>query len=115
MHVPPDMEGLVPISCPGMTLSPSTLDLRKDAPPVITVSVSEQTAINAGSVTGQFVDHANKPFVRRPITVLLPNGEEVERHTDDQGYFEAPQGSRVYAREDDWGSATEPVYLTGNI
>jgi hypothetical protein len=113
MHVPPDMEGLVSISCPGMTLSPSTIDLRKDASPVMTVTVSDQ---NAGiSVRGQFLDHANTPFVRRPISVLLPNGDEVQVLTDEQGFFEAPKGSRVYAREDNWGSATEPVYLTETI
>lgn len=116
MHVPPDMDGLVSLSCPGMTLTPSTIDLRKGAPPVVTVAVSDQSGASAGtSVRGQFVDHGNTPFVRRRLNVLLPNGDEVQVLTDDEGFFEAPKGSQVYAREDDWGAATEPVYLTETI
>lgn len=116
MHVPPDMDGLVSISCPGITLTPSIIDLRKGAQPVMTVTVSDQSGATAGSsVRGQFVDHGNMPFVRRPISVLLPNGDEVQVLTDEQGFFEAPKGSHVYAREDDWGAATEPVYLTETI
>jgi hypothetical protein len=116
MHVPLDMDGLVPISCPGMTLSPSIIDLRKDAQPVMTITVSDQPGLTAGvNVRGQFVDDKNMPFVRRPISVLLPNGEEVQVLTDEQGFFEAPKGSSVRAREDNWGAATESVYLTETI
>lgn len=115
-HVPPDMDGWVPICCPGMTLMPSTIDLRKGAQPVMTIMVSDQSGAFAGScVRGQFVDHSNMPFAKRPISVLLPNGDEVQVLTDEQGFFEAPKGSQVYAREDDWGAATEPVYLTETI
>ncbi len=116
MHVPPDMDGLVFLSCPGMTLTPSTIDLRKGAQPVMTVTVSDYSGGSAGtSVRGQFLDHENTPFVRRPISVLLPNGKEHRVLTDEQGFFEAPEGSRVYAQEDEWGAATEPVYLTETI
>jgi hypothetical protein len=49
------------------------------------------------------------------VAVLLPNGDEIEVLTDQQGRFQAPVGSTVYAREDEWGLATERVYLTEKI
>jgi hypothetical protein len=114
MKVPEDMNGVFPISLPGKAFSPSSLDLREGANPVSTVAVSDQP-VTGRSVRGRFVDDADSPFVRRPLTVLLPNGDEVQVLTDDEGYFEAPHGSRVYAREDEWGSATGPVYLIESI
>jgi hypothetical protein len=63
----------------------------------------------------RFVDENNKPFVGRRVAVLLPNGDEIEIETDEQGYFEAPQGSRVYARQDQWGLAAEPIVVSEGL
>lgn len=118
MNVPDDLDGVLPVTSlgKGKTFSPAFIDLRKGASPVSTVAVADQGTADAGlTIRSQFVDHANVPFARRTVTVLLPNGDEIRVLTDEQGFFEAPRGSRVYAREDDFGLATEPVYLTEEI
>jgi len=90
--------------------------LREGAPPVTTVAVSDQPVTASGrNAEGLLLDHTNKPFVGRRVAVLLPNGDETEVLTDQQGRFQAPSGSTVYAREDEWGLATERVYLTEKI
>jgi hypothetical protein len=110
--LPSDMTGIRTLTSPGKVFNPPYLDLGEGATPVSVVSVSDLAgADTASSVRGRFVDDANLPFARRPITVLLPNGDEVQVTTDDAGYFEAPHGSKVFAREDDWGLATEPIIL----
>jgi hypothetical protein len=110
LQVPENLQGTaLPISAPGVVLTPNTLDLSK---PVVTVTVADQPVTASGRpVKGQFVDQAGKPFIRRPISVLLPDGDEIQVTTDDNGFFEAPQGSQVYAREDEFGMATEPLIV----
>jgi hypothetical protein len=89
------------------------VDLRDGSNPVAVVKVSQQSlATPAQMVRGKFVDTAQTPFARRPLVVLLPNGDEVETFTDDAGEFEAPPGSKVFAREDDWGLATVPIVVS---
>lgn len=113
MKVPDGMNGVFPLSAPGVTFFPPAINLSKGAPPVSTVAVADQPVTASGrTVRGRFVDNANSPFLHRTISVLLPNGDEIQVTTDDQGYFDAPVGSQVYAREDEWGLATEPLYLS---
>jgi hypothetical protein len=111
LDVPKDLDGMVPISAPGQVFSPAMLDLRKDAPPVITVTVAEETAAASAMSRGLFVDESNVPFVNRPVTVLLPDGREIKTMTDDEGFFEAPEGSQVFAGQHDSGPATETVIV----
>lgn len=111
LDVPPDLDGMVPISAPGYVFSPAMLDLRKDAPPVITVTASDETAAESAFARGLFVDESNVPFVNRPITMLLPNGREVQTMTDDEGFFDAPEGSQVFAAQHDSGPATEMIIV----
>jgi len=112
MKVPDGMNGVFPLSAPGVTFFPPSLNL-SNAPPVSTVAVAYQPVTASGrTVRGRFVDNANAPFAHRTISVLLPNGDELQVTTDGEGYFDAPQGSQVYAREDEWGLATEPLYLS---
>jgi len=111
-NLPADMTGVRTLIALGKVFNPAYLDLREGAPPVSLVQVSDLTGADAtSSVRGRFVDQDNLPFVRRPITVLLPNGNEVPGITDDAGYFEVPHGSQVSAREDEWGLSTEPVLV----
>ena len=113
---PRELTGEVHLSHAQMAFSPSYFELNANTPPVFVVTVAERAQSPAGQrVRGRFVDDVNSPFVRRPLAVLLPNGDEVQVVTDDEGYFEAPHGSRVYAREDKWGLATEPIYLTETV
>jgi hypothetical protein len=114
LNIPPSLEGAVlTISAPNVTFTPPTLDATKNAPTVTTFTVAEQTVLASGrTVQARFVDQANVPFVHRPVWVLLPNGDEIQLETDDQGYFEAPVGSQVYAREDAWGAPTDPVVVS---
>ena len=116
MKIPNDLNGVLPVSSAGKAFTPSSLDLREGAPPVTTVAVSDQPVTASGrNAEGLLLDHTNKPFVGRRVAVLLPNGDEIEVLTDQQGRFQAPVGSTVYAREDEWGLATERVYLTEKI
>ncbi len=114
LNIPPTLEGAVlTLSAPNVTFTPAALDATKNAPTVTTFTVTEQAVLASGrTVQARFVDQTNTPFVRRPIWVLLPNGDEIQLETDDQGYFEAPVGSQVYAREDAWGAPTEPVMVS---
>jgi hypothetical protein len=113
---PRELMGEVHLSHPQMAFSPSYFELNANTPPVFVVTVAERAQVAIGRrIRGRFVDDVNSPFARRPLAVLLPNGDEVEVMTDDDGYFEAPHGSRVYAREDKWGLATEPIYLTETV
>jgi hypothetical protein len=113
LKVPNDVKGVFPIIAAGFSFSPPLLDLREGADPVATVAVSEQPVLASGrTAEGFLLDHKNQPFVGRPVFVLLPNGDEVQVVTDQQGRFQAPVGSTVYAREDEWGLATEKVSLT---
>jgi len=113
LHVPTDATGLASLFALGATFSPPYVDLRDGSNPVAVVKVSQQSlATPAQMVRGKFVDTAQTPFARRPLVVLLPNGDEVETFTDDAGEFEAPPGSKVFAREDDWGLATVPIVVS---
>jgi len=115
MDIPDDMRGVLPITSRkgDKSFSPAFLDLTEGANPVSTINVSDQAVTEAGvSVQAQFVDLANKPFAHRQVSVLLPSGDEIQVLTDEEGRFEAPVGSQVFAREDDLGSATEPVIVT---
>jgi hypothetical protein len=113
LNIPPILEGAVlTLSAPNVTFIPPALDLTKDAPTVTTVTVTEQAVLASGrTVQARFVDQSNSPFVHRPIWVLLPNGDEIQIETDGQGYFEAPVGSQVYAREDAFGPATDALLM----
>jgi len=114
LNIPSVLEGAVlTLSAPNVTFTPAALDATKNAPTVTTFTVTEQAVLASGrTVQARFVDQSNSPFVHRPIWVLLPNGDEIQVETDDQGYFEAPAGSQVYAREDAWGAPTEPVLVS---
>jgi hypothetical protein len=111
LKVPTDLNDMVSINAPGYVFSPAMLDLRKDAPPVITVTVAEETAAASAMSRGLFVDESNVPFVNRPVTVLLPDGREIKTMTDDEGFFDAPEGSQVFAGQHDSGPATETVLV----
>jgi hypothetical protein len=111
LKVPTDLNDLVSISAPGYVFSPAMLDLRKGAQPVITVTVAEETAAASAMSRGLFVDESNVPFVNRPVTVLLPDGREIKTMTDDEGFFDAPEGSQVFAGQHDSGPATETVLV----
>ena len=112
--VPDDLEGggSFAITAPGVSFNPPTLELGPGTSPVTTFTVADQPISAMGQpVQATFVDQSNKPFVRRPVWVLLPNGDEIQVTTDDNGNFVAPAGSQVYAREDEWGMATEPLLI----
>jgi hypothetical protein len=113
LNIPEILEGAVhTLSAPNVTFAPPTLDLTKDAPTVTTITVTEQPVLASGrTVQGQFVDQEGRPFVRRPISVLLPDGSEVLMETDSNGRFVVPAGSLVCAREDGVGLATDPVMI----
>jgi phosphatidate phosphatase APP1 len=51
------------------------------------------------TIRGQIIDEKKKPFANRPVSVLLPNGDEIEVTTDSQGFFEvtAPPRARFAA------------------
>lgn len=114
LNIPPVLEGAVlTLSAPNVTFTPATLDATKNAPTVTTFTVAEQAVLASGrTVQARFVDQSNTPFVHRPLWVLLPNGDEIQIETDDQGYFEAPAGSQVYAREDGLGLATDLMMMS---
>jgi hypothetical protein len=108
----PVLSGQIQINHPQRVFSPSTFELNADTPPAFIVRVSERAQMPAvRSVRGRFVDDDDEPFSHRKLTVQLPSGEEAEVFTDKNGYFEAPHGSRVYAKHDDVGLATEPLLL----
>ena len=44
--------------------------------------------LRAITIRGQIIDEKKKPFANRPIYALLPNGDDVQITTDDQGFFE---------------------------
>jgi hypothetical protein len=112
-HISRELNGQFAISAPGKSFSPSTLDLTDGGPPVTTVAVSDQPVSQSKStVHGQFLDDSDEPFANRRLTVLLSNGQQMEVVTDEDGYFDAPHGSRVCAKQDEFGPATEPLLLT---
>jgi hypothetical protein len=55
--------------------------------------------LQAITIRGQIIDEKKKPFANRPVSVLLPNGDEIEVTTDSQGFFEvtAPPRARFAA------------------
>lgn len=113
---PEGLMGPVDFSHPNWSFFPSHVELDKNASPVVLVTVSESIQrLGSQLVQGRFVDDANLPFVHRPLAVLLPNGDEIEVVTDHEGGFVAPHGSKVFAREDEWGLATTPVLLTSTM
>jgi hypothetical protein len=110
LPIPRDMVGVAQLNYPGKTFTPASVDLSAGNPvTVITVGETQQNQI---TVSHQFVDDNDVPFRFRKLIVLLPTGETRRLMTDESGRFEVPPNSTVYAEEDEYGLATEPVLVS---
>jgi len=73
---------------------------RKIPPTMPSQSVTLQSAAVPLStpqiVRTKIQDEDGLPFKRRTVVCILPDGREDTLTTDDQGYFEAQKGSKVY-------------------
>jgi hypothetical protein len=95
-------------------------DIDLVAYPILTEEVGYRSGSGATKATQvsavqnircRFVDEKNKPFAGRRVAVQLPNGNEIEVVTDQDGWFEAEEGSIASASDDDSGYAIEAIVL----
>jgi hypothetical protein len=111
LPIPRDMAGVATLAYPGRQFDPAVIDLNDASSVVTVVTVTEQAQI-LPSRSHQFVDDDGVPFSFRKLTALLPSGNSVQLMTDNHGRFEAPAGSVVYAEDDAFGLATEPIMVS---
>lgn len=112
LAIPKDMIGVAQLSRAGKVFNPSQIDLGENSNVVTVVAVADQMQLTSAS-SHQFVDDNNVPFAYRALTAVLQSGDTVRIVTDNQGRFEAPIGSVVYAEDDLFGLATEPILVSG--
>ncbi|HTB96998.1 MAG TPA: hypothetical protein VK716_08300 [Terracidiphilus sp.] len=111
LTIPRDMVGMAQLNFPGKQFNPTVIDLNNRAEIVTVISVADQAQM-APLQNHQFLDDNDMPFRFRRLSVMLPSGDTKQVITDEFGRFEAPAGSTVYAEDDDFGLATEPLLVT---
>jgi hypothetical protein len=116
LHLPNDISGIVEIKYPGKAFSPASLNLSEGGAMVHTVAVADHDALS--KMVGmakrrfRFVDEYEHPFRGRPVIYVTESGEKKVVHTDDNGYFEAEEGSWAYAEQHELSPGTEPFLLS---
>ena len=113
-NIKPGTTGRIDFQAVGKTFSPASIELNEEAPLVFVVAVSEQTAgvLSASERRRfRFVDEHGEPFANRKLRLVSRNGYEESVVTDDVGFFEADEGSRAWADDDEWGHALEGTLL----
>src|SRR5580692_8597083 len=111
LAIPKDMVGTAQLNYPGKSFTPAVVDLSDGANVVTVITVADQPLMLT-STSHQFVDDDDVPFKFRRLTALLPSGDSLQLMTDEDGRFEAPAGAVVYADDDAFGLATEPVMVS---
>jgi hypothetical protein len=90
---------------PTMTFQPASIALA-DAPMVFAVAVGEKTQKQlASKVDLRLEDENGVPFIGRTLHVELADGRQQTVVVDSDGLVSVPPGSRVSARDDQFGSA----------
>ena len=111
LPIPKDMVGTAQLNYPGKSFTPSVIDLSEGMDVVKVITVADQPQI-LNPVMHQFLDDDDVPFSFRRLTALLPSGDSMQLMTDERGRFEAPAGAKVYADDDAFGLATEPLMVS---
>ena len=111
LAIPKDMVGTAQLNYPGKSFTPAVVDLSDGANVVTVITVADQPLMLT-STSHQFVDDDDVPFKFRRLTALLPSGDSLQLMTDEDGRFEAPAGAVVYADDDAFGLATEPMMVS---
>ena len=109
-NVPHDITGTIHLQEPGKAFFPAQIDFSNKENLVLIVAVADQMLPQPRPVKTRFVDHEERPFSNR-IIFIQHLGQEMALRTDELGYFEAPEGSSAYAKDDEHGAATEPVLI----
>jgi hypothetical protein len=114
LNIPAETPELLVLQSVGRTLSPSSVDLRKDARLAIIVEVGEPAVTVVGSSHKrrfQHIDENGDPFSHRRLRVVSPSGFVEIVRTDDAGWFQAEEGALAFADEDEMGHAVEGIPL----
>jgi hypothetical protein len=116
LHLPGDLTGIVEIKYPGKAFSPSSLNLSDSGQIVHTVAVADHDTLSKSFGKAKrrfrFVDQNEEPFRSRPVKVTKGDQTRIVV-TDNDGYFEAEEGSLAHAEaHPEMGPGTEPFLLS---
>jgi hypothetical protein len=112
-NIPTGTTGRIDLQAGGKIFSPASLDLSKEAPMVFVVEVADAATEVSGARKHRFqhVDEQGRGFAHRWIRLVSRNGREERVLTDENGWFEAEDGSVASTDEDDVGDAVQAFPL----
>jgi hypothetical protein len=111
--IPKDASGTLKFASVGPTkvFHPPAIKLHKDSPLFFMVEVADEGVSARRRKRFQFTDHEGKGFANREVRLTLPSGLEETVITDQDGWFEAEEGSLASAEDDDLGYAVQAFPL----